>query len=479
MSSLRISKRRLACGLSALSFFLLSAPPAQSQSGWGRWSWNQPMPFAPPGHENHVAVYDPLRRATVVVGGEKSAPVGTLAWDGNQWSVIGPDIQLAAPAAAYDTSTGNVVLFSGRSEVTLMLDPNTYVFDQQGQWVNTSTFGPLPRYFANMTYDSARDVMLLFGGQSLGGAPVIYGDFWQWSSTSGWTRIQPPLLPAAREAAGFVFDTDRNVAVLYGGRSAQGQSLADTWEWNGTSWTQVMTASTPPPLDSHVMVYDSLRRSTVLYGGITFLGGGFKNETWELPSGSNAWVRFPGTTPPGRISASAAYDNDRSTMVLFGGQATSSSNGETWEFAHPDLATFDLVGTGCAPMGSTDPVQLVSGPGLFGLPWIGGTFVTSLEALPPNQSFLMTFGVSDTVWGTTPLPLSLAFLGLPGCSIWSSAEVALGPVTYAGTQSFWAFPIPPTAPPGGFFYNQALVVDTTTGAILATSNSGRATLKVY
>src|SRR5262249_49238808 len=81
-----------------------------------------------------------------------------------------------------------------------------------------------------------------------------------------------------------VFDALRGRSVLMGGVDASGSTLADVWEWDGSSWTQRTLATAPAPASRQLpgLAYDSGRGRTVLFGGHHDPGGGYLQETWEL-----------------------------------------------------------------------------------------------------------------------------------------------------------------------------------------------------
>src|SRR5262245_25423272 len=75
-----------------------------------------------------------------------------------------------------------------------------------------------------------------------GAAPanVVLGDTWEWNGEV-WEQRTPTTAPAARFGYGLAYDSHRQVVVLFGGQTgpAFGQGvLGDTWEWNGTEWSQ-------------------------------------------------------------------------------------------------------------------------------------------------------------------------------------------------------------------------------------------------
>jgi hypothetical protein len=73
------------------------------------------------------------------------------------------------------------------------------------------------------------------------------------------------------------YDSARGVIVLFGGLNSSGYN-GETWEWNGTAWTQRIVRG-PSPREGHAMAYDAARRVTVLFGG---RDGAYNGETWNL-----------------------------------------------------------------------------------------------------------------------------------------------------------------------------------------------------
>ena len=97
-----------------------------------------------------------------------------------------------------------------------------------------------------MAYDSATGNVVLFGGYGKTGYINNVGylaDTWAWNGTT-WTQQSPVTSPPPRESASMAYDTVTGNLVLFGGLSAGG-SLADTWVWNGTTWTQQSPATAP------------------------------------------------------------------------------------------------------------------------------------------------------------------------------------------------------------------------------------------
>jgi len=92
-----------------------------------------------------------------------------------------------------------------------------------------------------------------------------------------------------------------NGVVLFGGGTATGGLLSDTWTFDGTIWTQVLVSNPPPERVSAMMA--TLGNEVVLFGGqgTTGLLGDtwtFNGTSWTLSSVLNA--------PPARESATMA-----------------------------------------------------------------------------------------------------------------------------------------------------------------------------
>lgn len=130
------------------------------------------------------------------------------------------------------------------------------------------------------------------------------------------------------------FDSERKRVVLFGGVNWEPQSgytwFNDTWEWDGGVWTQVADTG-PSPRGGSGMEHMGTR--TTLFGGNN--SAGTLNDTWEWKD--LRWTQRQNMGPPKRTSPGTAYDNQRETLVLFGGADTKpfTKFGDTWELAVP------------------------------------------------------------------------------------------------------------------------------------------------
>jgi hypothetical protein len=111
--------------------------------------------------------------------------------------------------------------------------------------------------------------------------------------------------PSARTIAAMAFDSTTGLTVLYGGMSASGSTLADTWTWDGSSWA-TSTGPSPGKLTGAHMSDDPPDGGVLLIGvpqpanqgtGIACSGGGSGGGTGTA-TGSAGTVA-PGTSAGG------------------------------------------------------------------------------------------------------------------------------------------------------------------------------------
>lgn len=384
---------------------------------WDGTGWQElPTTVAPTGRTEFGTVADPLRDALVVIGGtvpiQLSGTLGDL-WelDRDRWSLATSSLpRRASPALAYDPRRQRVMIFGGRDDGTVIrpLD-DLLAWDGTSMAMVAQTGTPPARWGAPMAYDPVRDELVLFGGAGLGGllgdtwtfragawtphagagpSPrvdarmlvdptgiVLYGgsdgskslaDLWRWNGTS-WTSLGEQA-PGPRAAHGFVYDTARRRAVLFGGALG-----TQTWEWNGSdtwekrgtavpfigefaaatfdplrhqgivvtptstfamrdgSWDQ-LAVSPVPNRSNAALAYDTARDRAVLFGGVSNAGPTLAETLVLEPGPSPQWkLLATATSPPARAATVLGFDSDRGVAVLFGGNDGLTAIGDTWE----------------------------------------------------------------------------------------------------------------------------------------------------
>jgi hypothetical protein len=199
----------------------------------------------------------------------------------------------------------------------------------QTEWVVRGWTG---RTSHSLAYDGARGRVVLFGG----GNGSSLADTWEWDGST-WTERTPAVSPVARYGHALAYDSARRRIVLFGGCNDSQPSpyFSDTWEWDGGTWTQRSPAVSPPPRHGHGLAYDQARGKVVLFGGYNPSLGSFLSDTWEWDG--SAWTQgAPGFGPVGRTGHALAYDGARSRVVLFGGLRSPFPSptylADTWEW---------------------------------------------------------------------------------------------------------------------------------------------------
>ena len=99
------------------------------------------------------------------------------------------------------------------------------------QWQQIAVAGPSVRGEFGFAFDSARDVSVLFGGSSNLNFTAVNSQTWEWNGTV-W-NFPTDNGPSARCDHAMAFDSARDVVVSFGG--FRGTYLADNWEWNGAT----------------------------------------------------------------------------------------------------------------------------------------------------------------------------------------------------------------------------------------------------
>jgi len=364
---------------------------------------------------------------------------------------------------AYDAVRQRVVLFGGKNATTTFGD--TWEWDGV-DWIPLfPPTGPTPRSCPLMAWDSSRGRIVLHGGRR-SVSNLFERDTWEWDGTN-WLNVTPstsPLNPA-RLAAVMAFDSIRGRLVLVPANTTE------TWERTNTTWAQIFGAgAAAPSLNFSAMAFSTLGRICVLFGGRDSTLQNRLGDTWEW-DGANWTQVLASPAPAPRSDHAMAYDSARNVVVLFGGAASNSvSLNDTWEYSTAAASSFAPFGTACSG-GGIPPVLTATTPA------IGTTQVIALINLPAAPELaVMWFGVSNTIWGSTPLPWSLAPFGLPPCSLLVSPDIALAAPITLGVAS-WLVPIANDSQLLGInYYTQGWVADPGSAFGVAISNAGVSTV---
>ncbi len=237
---------------------------------------------------------------------------------------------------AYDSARGVVVLFGGSTDPTQSPSASTLLGDTWEwdgvQWSHLSpSNAPSPRSGSSMCFDAARNVIVMFGGELPGG--TLSGETWEWDG-SDWALsagLNPE--PVARRGAKLAFDINRQVCVLFAGISSAGV-LNDVWEWDGSQWSDASPASgssMPPARLNHGFVYDEQAGVCWLFGGEAGTANSDFADVWSWDG--SAWTAYPNASgPDGRRALAMAYDPVNAQTIMFGGKDGGTVLNDTWSW---------------------------------------------------------------------------------------------------------------------------------------------------
>jgi hypothetical protein len=213
-----------------------------------------------------------------------------------------------------------------------LLAAMTPVAHSQMLWTKVAPkASPAKRMFHAMAYDSARQRVVMFGGQRAGSyhyppKPPLTGT-WEYDGST-WVRRSTAASPPVRTFHTMAYDAARGVVVMFGGSDNMipASAVDETWEYDGKNWKKRVLKSSPPALAGHAMVYDSHRKVIVVFGGTkNTIGDGrvwgqmpvISNETWEYDG--KDWRRRLMANAPTRSMHMMVYDTARRVLVMTGG----------------------------------------------------------------------------------------------------------------------------------------------------------------
>ena len=296
-------------------------------------------PTAPPGRLLAGAAYDPVRDRIVIFGGtQTSADLKTLTpvhdtweFDGTNWKQIGGEgPAVSKPLLAYDAARNQTIMLGlDNNAATLM-----YAYDAAaGTWsqVKPALLPPCVNE-GGLAYQDVNQTLIYTGGvcNNATGTDETY----EWDGTN-WNKITL-LLPDTRVfGAAFAYDPDRQVTTLFGGSPVVGLPLSETWVYASGAWLTVSDFSRPGPRSLFTFTTDPVNNTIWLYGGTddftTF------SDFWRYDNGTWTEVVTEGT-PVGCLTPMAAFDTDRSKLVVVCADASTTYefDGTAWKsFALP------------------------------------------------------------------------------------------------------------------------------------------------
>ena len=306
---------------------------------WNSVQWLQRFPLnAPPTRSGHAMVYDSARDRIVVFGGKSGASQlnDTWAFDHNDWSQVNTNT-LPPPrylvGGAYDPVRDRLVIFGGSVDtvdkngvVTSSNLYDTWEFDGT-DWKQVGGTGPTLNRPV-LVWDAARKQILAMGYDS---ASTPGNHMYRYDPSNGsWNEIKPETMPPCLNEEVMTVQTHNDTVRLTGGVCAASGFTDDTYEWDGTNWNKVTTPTVPDKVAGPGLSYDTERQMAVRFGG-TVAFSNPEGSTWLYRSGD--WAAFDDNSSPGPRSLFAfATDSANKAVYLYGGLNEDPSSADLWRY---------------------------------------------------------------------------------------------------------------------------------------------------
>ena len=388
------------------------------------------------------------------------APNETWRWNGTAWTrqlTTGPTYWSSQPSSVAMT------FHPPANQVVMVQDGSTFLWTGTDWLLHPAFLGPTgqgaPCHVA-LAHDPVRNQTVCFLGARFNSGIQAAMQTYVWDGF-GWSPRPTAVVPMFYENPTLAWDPAAGRLLL----GVNGGGNAAFYEWTGTNWQQRLPAGAPTA--AGVLATDTAQQKLVMFDGVMNFQ---PNHTWTVANGVMQQIATP-VEPSRRWAAAMAYDPVRQRLVLFGGSASTINPyafalGDTWEFQLPPGASFTTYGAGC--LGSRGVPTIA--PSFGSLPRVGQTFSVAVTNLALQAWTFMFLGTSDTSYGPLTLPLSLGFIGAPGCSLLASGD-DLGLVTNVLGTGLWQWPVPNA--PGFSFYTQAFSFDAPANPLgITTSNAG-------
>jgi RHS repeat-associated protein len=369
-------------------------------------TWTQKCsPSVPRASNGANMAYDAARQQIVLFGGydqnTNTISSETWIWDGTSWAQRFPQASPPARtsfAMTYDAARNQILMFGGAIGPAIAND--TWVWDGANWTQKFPATSPPPRAHASLVFDTQLQKAILIDGSN--GSPNSYDEAWAWDGTN-WSLVAPP--PTARSAFGAGYDPMHHQTVVFGGGYCLGNGCSfynDTELFDGTAWTSSLVGGPQTPRQGLRMAFDTAIGKTLLFGGSGVSNAPADNDTWIWDGAS--WTQvFPAASPAARSYFAMAYDAARSQVVLFGGTDGPTQYNDTWVYGLPT--------TVCAtppPMqitlgntsSSTNPAKSVAEPINTAT---GDYYLTATDTvvggLGPAFAFVRSYNSQDTYTG--------------------------------------------------------------------------------
>ena len=217
-------------------------------------------------------------------------------------------------ALAYFPPLGGLVMHGGWGPTDWKPKNETWLLTGSG-WKQLTVSGAPALVHHSMAYDAAHQVLVTCGMAPMGQSDSTIYTF----DGSRWTAVTN--LPIAGDAE-MTYDSARQRMVLFWASSPWSGTKRETWESDGATWVRMTPAQPPVAVwDGGLLAFHETLHQAVLVGSANFSD---PIQTW-LWDGTN-WRQATGPQPANALAGGMAYDRARDRLILL------ATDMKTWAF---------------------------------------------------------------------------------------------------------------------------------------------------
>lgn len=302
------------------------------------WEWNGQrwvqrfLDAHPSNRSGHVMVYDSTRGRVLLFGGKQGATTylnDTWSYKNGQWTQLtpatSPSVRVLA-GGAYDRARDRFVLFGGTTidsaGTTSTALHDTWEFDGTN-WTRIAETGPeIAKPL--LEYDRKNNLIVMLGIDSTLTTHMFTYD----GKTQTWTEQHPTTLPPCVNEGELTYDTNRDIVMYTGGSCGLTSSTIDEpYEWDGSNWKKIDVISPAPRLIGAGYAYDQQRQLAVLFGGFSATNV----ATTYLYSGGAFFATYEPSPGP-RSLFSFTSDPENKAIWMYGGLDENNDYPDFWKY---------------------------------------------------------------------------------------------------------------------------------------------------
>lgn len=311
-------------------------------SGNETWEWNGTdwaqvtTTLQPPANTTGVLVYDHYRQVSVLCTSGTNSTI-FMDFDGNDWTNSNSFSAMPArsqPTMFYDENQHHCIVFGGIVEWSENLN-DTWSYDGETLTELTPAHTPPAGAYHSVYRRRTGEGILTQGHRYVFHEHYPYhmeilNETWIWNGND-WVPQNPTIYPPGRFNSAMAWDSMRQSLVVFGGQTCSfglfNGAYSDTWEHSVNGWTEVATTTHPPINESRYsdadMIYDPSSTSCLLVTGTDPI------ETWSY-NGSD-WNQLSVSSITGDISPVICLNTDTQTVWMVAADNTFTWDGTTWQ----------------------------------------------------------------------------------------------------------------------------------------------------